>query len=823
MDPADLFRQALGSVNKARDAKFLRAREGSHESEDSSPRIAHTLTACCRCRQRKTRCDPNLPRCLPCERAGAVCEYFDTSKGKKISRTYVIRLQDKVRALEAELAHLVEEEGNPPNSEDIVRPGGLIRLHEDDEMPRYLGPSSGIAMTRIVMEEAKKYTDSRSIRELVPEVRQRRTPSQSPTAASQRKKSYPMISAVPAPTLPSRLVTDKLVELFNQKAQYMLPTLHEPTFAKNLQEVYDGDHDPYKNFIIRMVLAISMQKLDMQYAGLADSYYLAAMGYIEEVTRPKDIKTLQCLVLISQYSMLTPTRTAIYYVVGLATRLCQQLGLVEEKTITQGVSHGLLDPLQLDMRRRLAWIVLAMELGLAHSMGRPNAFAIGKDHLDIQFFETVDDEYITADGILPGPISEKKRLAIHFLRMRLLQAEIRRMLYLRKRTEPNNEEHPWYAQMLQKLRDWLEASPENPSWSKAWFTGRYNTMIIFLFRPSPQVPQPSYRSAIMCYDAASSNIVTQSEQIKTAMIDLTWPFLLSLFMAINTILWSISYPEVRALHPKEELENHIALALDIVAHSHERWPGTQLTSELYMKLTKACLKSYELGDNSLSSFSATSPPSSLADSPSASENSCATSVSPNNAQNNNAQLNNTYQAPPQFGYPFNEMPEQIPPYDYSCLLPPTQPSFRSNSIFASPSSGQSDRRFSYFPPEFTQPQPQPHSQAQAQQSQSYSMLWAPVPNVHQHQMPAQESLPPMQNSLTINAAYFTQPEYYKFPPHLFSQDNFDMGLRSGSLSQEQQTELMHSLETEGLTEIDNFMNHIPQFGHHIKYEQQSTC
>jgi hypothetical protein len=146
-----------------------------------------------------------------------LCEYFDTSKGKKIPRTYVIKLQDKVRALEAELGQYTEEEGFPQKPEDIVRPGGLIRLGEDDETPRFLGPSSGIAMTRLVMEEAKKYTDSRTIRELVPEVRQRRPPMQSPETSSGRKKSYPMISAVPAPTLPSRLVTDKLIEVFNQK------------------------------------------------------------------------------------------------------------------------------------------------------------------------------------------------------------------------------------------------------------------------------------------------------------------------------------------------------------------------------------------------------------------------------------------------------------------------------------------------------------------------------------------------------------------------------------------------------------------------------
>lgn len=54
MDAADLFRQAQSSVNRAREAKSFRVRESSHESDDHSPRIAHTLTACCRCRQVRT-------------------------------------------------------------------------------------------------------------------------------------------------------------------------------------------------------------------------------------------------------------------------------------------------------------------------------------------------------------------------------------------------------------------------------------------------------------------------------------------------------------------------------------------------------------------------------------------------------------------------------------------------------------------------------------------------------------------------------------------------------------------------------------------------
>lgn len=118
-----------------------------------------------------------------------------------------------MRELEAKLGEYTEDV-YVDDTEDMVRPGGLVRLDEKDDTPRFLGPSSGIAMTRLVMEEAKKYTDTRTIREIVPEVRLRVRPEDS---GPKRKKSYPMISAVPALDLPARSVTAKLVEVFNQK------------------------------------------------------------------------------------------------------------------------------------------------------------------------------------------------------------------------------------------------------------------------------------------------------------------------------------------------------------------------------------------------------------------------------------------------------------------------------------------------------------------------------------------------------------------------------------------------------------------------------
>jgi hypothetical protein len=244
----------------------------------------------------------------------------------------------------------------------------------------------------------------------------------------------------------------------------LMQPLHEKSLVDDIDAVCNGDMDPYKRFVTNMAVAISLQKLDLQYAGLADSYYLAAMLHFEEVVQPKDLKTLQCLVLIGQYSLLTPTRTAVYYVIGLAVGICQQLGLCEEKTIAMGTT----DPQIIDLRRRLCWNVTTNEFGLAHIMGRPNGFGKSDEFMDVEFFATVDDELITPEGIKAGPVSDKKLIAIHFCKMRLLQAEIRRVLYDRKRAQPDRESHPWFSEMEQKLDKWRDSAPEQPSWCRPW-------------------------------------------------------------------------------------------------------------------------------------------------------------------------------------------------------------------------------------------------------------------------------------------------------------------------------------------------------------------
>jgi len=166
--------------------------------------------------QRKTRCDAGLPRCGPCERNNKLCEYFDAVKGRKIPRTYVIHLQNKVQALEAELARVEEEQHTTLDAESMIRSAGLVRFKDHDDC-RYLGASSGIAMTRLVIELAKQNTESRTIKEIVPDMRARQIEDRFAKESSKpTSKVYPLISDVAARTLPTRELTAKLIEVFTR-------------------------------------------------------------------------------------------------------------------------------------------------------------------------------------------------------------------------------------------------------------------------------------------------------------------------------------------------------------------------------------------------------------------------------------------------------------------------------------------------------------------------------------------------------------------------------------------------------------------------------
>lgn len=82
---------------------------------------------------------------------------------------------------------------------------------------------------------------------------------------------------------------------------------------------------------------------------------------------------LQAILLLVWYSLLNPDRGSIWFLIGLATRTCVDLGFHNE----ENSPVDQLDSLEADMRRRLFWCTYKMDRLLSISLGRPPSIPDG--------------------------------------------------------------------------------------------------------------------------------------------------------------------------------------------------------------------------------------------------------------------------------------------------------------------------------------------------------------------------------------------------------------------------------------------------------------
>jgi hypothetical protein len=127
-------------------------------------------------------------------------------------------LQNKVRALEEEVARreALLAETDEPNNEELVRGIGAVKFgdYEHYKEPRYVGSSSGVTVTRLVLESAKK--------DLAPWEFKDMTYQHRKNAVHTSPEHYGDMATAPRfaePKLPPRQLGETLVSFFCKKGQ----------------------------------------------------------------------------------------------------------------------------------------------------------------------------------------------------------------------------------------------------------------------------------------------------------------------------------------------------------------------------------------------------------------------------------------------------------------------------------------------------------------------------------------------------------------------------------------------------------------------------
>lgn len=352
-----------------------------------------------------------IPACGPCQNSGSTCEYTDPRSKNTYPREFIQVLEDQLASLEREVAEAKPQDSIKGDHSEhgqklpaVAASGGkesqahpdLIRLEAGGDA-HFLGVSSGeynvhnlllilvlieqgMHMTRSVLESAHRNNANL-------ESRPKGDSFSSPSHSSQSHIHH----RSPHPALPSHETAMNLLDVFFSQYQVQYPILVEDDFTTLISSYYSeiemGTHrkDPWIKFMLNMSFASALVFLSQENRDaltLAQEFSSNAMAEFSSIMQIKSLHTLQCLFLLLLYSVLSSSSAPVWYISGLCSRMCVDLGLHSERTIVvSGKGEATED--EIDTKRRLFWVTYTFERTLSIMLGRP--FTLEDSTIDVKF------------------------------------------------------------------------------------------------------------------------------------------------------------------------------------------------------------------------------------------------------------------------------------------------------------------------------------------------------------------------------------------------------------------------------------------------------
>ncbi|KAL4937804.1 hypothetical protein BDV06DRAFT_232329 [Aspergillus oleicola] len=544
--------------------------------------------SCRRCHRRKQRC-VGAPVCGNCELAGQPCVRSDSvpswhhgmSKGALAAR---------IESLEAQIAALTDGAG--PDHDEVGegrREGGRDRYqhqHPGNHTSPDLRPDSGPGAVMHFLTQGHGYANNPP-----------NNPKDNNSSKDHNEANYlgPSSGLSIAENI-SRIVQDAVWKSIpvNETTEFLAPCENESTgpaaapddtmgehildaYFKSMQmrlpflcrdEIYRlhaRRHDPvptgqgidadtaaqYSRFKIFMVYAIGAAILRM--TEMYDStpprhYFMTAMQYQPAIQENLSINSIEALMLLAMYNLQSSASSSVWYMMGLATRICVDFGMHRE------VGYRRLRAYEAQRRKRLFWSVYLNERSVAWSLGRP--FSIPDEEIDVLPPGDVDDslsedapEHLFREPRDPDVQWEGPniRCFIACIKLSRISSATRSRIYRLDRDLPSllHEVHP----ILDSLDAYQRSLPCLSDYEDDFIHMHWNNATRTLLHPFLSILPPDDELARRCLHV-SGQMCQYFKRLRQR--DSTWySFLLinTLFMAGLTIclclfrsprLWSIS-------------------------------------------------------------------------------------------------------------------------------------------------------------------------------------------------------------------------------------------------------------------------------------------
>lgn len=548
-----------------------------------------------------------IPACQPCQNSGSICDYTDGRSGDVHPRSYIHDLEAQLMRLEAQLQEVDDAtiEVSPPTStlrSDDEPAQDLIRVG-DEGHAHFIGASSGMNARLIVVTQAETSLGMYLVRSVLESAQQNYPNFESPSETTEARTGpkEPSSSSTRI-ALPSRETANSLIETFFSQYQVQYPILNQQEFIKAVTEFYgrqndrDGHNRPgsgevWTRFMLNMVLAISLMFMSHDHnesTTLSKGFTANAMADISLIMQTKNVKSVQCLLLLLLLSILDSSSAPVWYISGLCMRMCIDLGYHSETTIaisSTGNDTEIERISEADTKRRLFWVTYSFDRTLNILLGRPFTF---------------DD--FTVDIHLPrhSLVPSKRLQILHWLELQQLESEIVHKLHAARRDDTGHSGEDtdltqWTKEMAQRLKGWnsvaltlTDSDGHNVNWWGYW----YRTALLILYRPSPSRSSLSTSETLSCYEAAKDLIQLSYLRISEGLMDFTWIDLHFQFMSGVTLVfmvWKNTQARIKAKDDWISFKSCLFQWKSILEKLGVRWERIARAREALSKLADATI------------------------------------------------------------------------------------------------------------------------------------------------------------------------------------------------------------------------------------------
>ncbi|KAI2078272.1 DNA-binding transcription factor cat8 [Ophidiomyces ophidiicola] len=325
--------------------------------------------ACDRCRSKKIRCDGIRPCCSQCANVGFECRTSDKLSRRAFPRGYTESLEERVRALEADvrdLRALVDEKDARIDLLSRLPPANAF----GSRLERSGRPSVHAAIDAALAPAAWHLW-----------------------AAPDHGK----------PKMPPRLVCDQLLNIFFQEWAPLYPVIHRPTVLKAYTRCATAtdplEHvDPHLlaqlNLIFGIAAISSTARLPQDPVYFERNWTPQLEALVDDIS----LSTLQCYVLAQIYYSIKSDYKNLLRYRSLAVSICLQLGL------HQSQARFLFNPLVSETRKRVFWCQYSLDRFTAALTGLPVLMA--ESDICTEYPADIDDEHMTDPNFVPNPSTD---------------------------------------------------------------------------------------------------------------------------------------------------------------------------------------------------------------------------------------------------------------------------------------------------------------------------------------------------------------------------------------------------------------------------------